>query len=148
MRIFSRTRNLRNLRVSFYPFDRPAIKHFSNCPFITANYSRETESQRKKEKITRPQNLLFSSILRDAKRFWHRSTVWKEFHAQRNWSWKLPCQRSRILLRFFLAKNPAEDHDRIFSSIFSLFTFSNLEKCVWKKASSRIRKILLVFLDC
>lgn len=88
MRIFSRTRNLRNLSIVFVLFRQKRLLNTALL-IVTANYSRETESQKKKKKS--PRNLLFSTssspslleamgIRRDP---CNRSTVWKEFHTEK-----------------------------------------------------------------
>lgn len=155
MRIFSRTRDLRN-RVSLYrvPFDRPAIKHFSNCPLVTENYSRETESQKKKKKYRQApeSSLLGHPSLRDAKR------GFEEIHSGKNSTLKETevsflaalsrfTYSSWILLR---QKIPRKMRRSRSDFSFDLFTFSNLEEMrlrakIVRKSVIKIEKFSIIW---
>lgn len=77
MPIFSRRKKSKKKSCSFcrVPFDKPAIKNFSNCPF--------GKKQKKREKTAGPR-IFFSSKRRGSKSCGIIS--WKEF-VERNWSW-------------------------------------------------------------
>lgn len=148
MRIFSRTRNLRNLSIVFVLFRQKRLLNTALL-IVTANYSRETESQKKKKKS--PRNLLFSTssspslleakmgIRRDP---CNRSTVWKEFHTEKETEVSfLALALSRftysswiLLWQKMKERKTRRSRPDFFSSISLLFfTSSNLERCVWRQ---------------